>query len=132
MYCRCNPDDDLRRLERAYYQDPTLENRNRLNDARLRAGLSLVLRAKIPDDWKEFAEAYPPTVVHEMPADPLLPYGPDPPEPGVHVYTDFFEAEGVLDKLEEFWEEPFRVVYYDHYFYIITKEEFIRLTGRER
>ena len=44
MHCRCNPDDEIRYLERQYQLEGTDEARNRLNVARSRAGLDLIPR----------------------------------------------------------------------------------------
>ena len=41
MFCRCNPDDSIRHLERLFQQEPTPENLENLNHSRIRAGLPL-------------------------------------------------------------------------------------------
>jgi len=112
MYCRCNPDTDIRRLERIFQQDPTPENRNRLNDARLRAGLSLIL--DIPEAWKEWAQDHPPKMAIGI------------PEHSYFEGDDYIEAVKVGDQIEVMEGDEgsgftCEVLFFNHVFYIVPK-----------
>jgi hypothetical protein len=112
MYCRCNPDADLRRLERIFQQDPTPENRNRLNDARMRAGLPLIL--DIPAAWQEWARDYPPSMAISIPE---------------HIYAEvdnYIEAVGIAEHIEIAEDDAGNaltcmVLFYNHVFYVVPK-----------
>jgi len=108
MYCRCNPDADLRRLERIFQQDPTPENRNRLNDARIRAGLPLVL--DIRKGWEEWAKNYQPKMALS--------------KPDAYVEADnYIEAEKMSDHIELVDEITCMVLFYNHVFYVVAKHD---------
>lgn len=110
---RRNPDADLRRLERIFQQDPTSENRNRLNDARMRVGLSLIL--DIPKGWEEWARDYPPGIAMGMPE---------------HIYGEadnYIDAERTADEIEVIEGEAgvvtCRVLFFNHVFYVVPKDD---------
>jgi len=104
----CNPDADLRRLERIFQQDPTPENRNRLNDARIRAGLPLIL--DIPRGWEEWARNYPPKMALS--------------KPDAYVEADnYIEAEKMSDHIELVDEITCMVLFYNHVFYVVAKHD---------
>ena len=105
---RFNPDDELRQLERKFNQDPSKENLDVLNGARLRAGLPIIL-INIPDRWKDWVASYPPQIVYERPQSPL------------YECDNYIEAVNAADKLEEFHEIPCEVVWFDHMFYVDFK-----------
>lgn len=109
---RNNPDEDIRRLERIFQQDPTPENRNRLNDARMRAGLSLIL--DIPESWREWAHDHPPKMAISIPEAPYF------------EGDNYIEAENVADAIEVTEGEAdntltCEVLFHNHIFYVVPK-----------
>jgi hypothetical protein len=109
MYCRCNPDSDIRLLERIFQQEPTTENRNRLNDARIRAGLPLIL--EIRKGWEEWAGDHPPNIALSKPESPY------------EEVDNYIEAEKISDHIELVDEITCMVLFYHHIFYVVAKHD---------